>query len=48
MLLKELPNSDILIYGKTGMEKEKGSVVDSYFAGFVDTKKMRRFIFQYI
>lgn len=45
MLVKDLQNSDTLIYGKTGMGKDKGIVVDSWFTGFADTKENGRIYF---
>lgn len=45
MLVKDLPNSDTFIYGKTGMGKDKGIVVDSWFTGFADTKENCRIYF---
>lgn len=45
MLVKDLPNSDTFIYGKTGMGKDKGIVVDSWFTGFADTKESGRIYF---
>lgn len=45
MLVKDLPNSETLVYGKTGMGKDKGIVVDSWFTGFADTKENCRIYF---
>lgn len=41
MLLPEQNETDILIYGKTGMGKAYGIVVDSWFTGFADTSGKR-------
>lgn len=45
MLVKDTTNSDILIYGKTGMGKDRGIVVDSWFVGFADIKEEGRIYF---
>lgn len=45
MFVKVLPDSDTFIYGKTGMGKDKGVVVDSWFTGFADTKENGRIYF---
>ena len=37
MLVENAHESDISIYGKTGMSKVDGSVVDAWFAGFAET-----------
>lgn len=37
MLLSELNDEDTLIYGKTGMGKDYGITVDSWFTGFCDS-----------
>lgn len=45
MIVKGTTNSDILIYGKTGMGKDRGIVVDSWFVGFADIKEKGRVYF---
>ena len=40
-----IQTSDTFIYGKTGMGKDKGIVVDSWFTGFADTKENGRIYF---
>lgn len=37
MLLSELNDEDTLIYGKTGMGKDYGITVDSWFTGFCES-----------
>lgn len=41
MLLPEQTDTDISIYGKTGMGKAHGIVVDAWYAGFVDAVDKR-------
>lgn len=41
MLISDPNESDILIYGKTGMGKSHGVVVDSWFTGFADSPEKR-------
>lgn len=36
MLVDEQNETDLLIYGKTGMGVEKGTVVDAWFTGFAE------------
>ncbi len=48
MLLPESNDSNILIYGKTGMGKSYGIVVDSWFTGFADTPKKRIYFCVYL
>ena len=48
MLLSELNESDISIYGKTGMGKSNGIVVDAWFAGFADTGGKRIYFCVYL
>lgn len=48
MLLSEPNESDILIYGKTGMGKNYGIVVDSWFTGFADTPEKRIYFCVYL
>lgn len=48
MLLSEQSDSDISIYGKTGMGKANGIVVDSWFAGFADTAEKRLYFCVYL
>ena len=38
MLMPEIDGTDISIYGKTGMGKSNGIVVDSWFTGFAESK----------
>ena len=45
MLVKGLHDLDISIYGKTGMGKDRGIVVDSWFVGFADMKDKSRIYF---
>ena len=37
MLITRLEGADIIIYGKTGMGKTDGMVVDAWFTGFAET-----------
>lgn len=48
MLLSEPDESDILIYGKTGMGKSYGVVVDSWFTGFADSPEKRIYFCVYL
>lgn len=48
MLQSESKESDILIYGKTGMGKSYGIVVDSWFTGFADTPEKRIYFCVYL
>ncbi len=48
MLLSEPNESDILIYGKTGMGKSYGIVVDSWFTGFADIPEKRIYFCVYL
>lgn len=48
MLLSEQNESDILIYGKTGMGKSYGIVVDSWFTGFADSSEKRIYFCVYL
>lgn len=48
MLLPESNESDFLIYGKTGMGKSYGIVVDSWFTGFADTPEKRIYFCVYL
>ena len=48
MLFSESNESDILIYGKTGMGKSYGIVVDSWFTGFADTPEKRIYFCVYL
>ena len=41
MLLSEQEETDIVIYGKTGMGKTQGVVVNAWFTGFADTADKR-------
>lgn len=48
MLLTGQSESDISIYGKTGMGKTHGIVVDSWFTGFADTAGKRIYFCVYL
>lgn len=48
MLLSEQSNADISIYGKTGMGKVQGIVVDSWYTGFADTADQRIYFCVYL
>lgn len=48
MLLEEPVNDNISIYGKTGMGKSQGIVVDSWFTGFADTVDKRIYFCVYL
>lgn len=48
MLLTGQSESDISIYGKTGMGKAHGIVVDSWFTGFADTAGKRIYFCVYL
>ena len=48
MLLSEQKETDISIYGKTGMGKADGIVVDSWFTGFADTVDKRIYFCVYL
>lgn len=48
MLLPEQSEADISIYGKTGMGKANGVVVDSWFTGFADTAEKRIYFCVYL
>lgn len=48
MLLSEQKEADISIYGKTGMGKADGIVVDSWFTGFADTVNKRIYFCVYL
>lgn len=48
MLLSEQTDSDILIYGKTGMGKSYNVVVDSWFTGFAETPEKRIYFCIYL
>ena len=48
MLLLEQNEADISIYGKTGMGKAHGIVVDSWFTGFADAADKRIFFCVYL
>lgn len=48
MLLTEQPNKNTLIYGKTGLGKSYGVVVDAWFAGFADIADERRYFCIYL
>lgn len=48
MLIAGQDETGCLIYGKTGMGKDKGVVVDSWFTGFVDTQDGNRYFCVYL
>lgn len=48
MLLSEQNEADVSIYGKTGMGKAHGIVVDSWFTGFADTDGGRIYFCVYL
>ncbi len=48
MLLSEQTNRDMLIYGKTGLGKADGIVVDAWFTGFADTADGRKYFCVYL
>lgn len=48
MLLSEQDSRDISIYGKTGMGKAYGIVVDSWYTGFADTSGQRIYFCVYL
>lgn len=48
MLLQEQNEADVSIYGKTGMGKAHGIVVDSWFTGFADTDGRRIYFCVYL
>lgn len=48
MLLSEQSETDISIYGKTGMGKAYGIVVDSWYTGFADTTDNRIYFCVYL
>lgn len=48
MLLPEQNETDISIYGKTGMGKAYGIVVDSWYTGFADTTDNRIYFCVYL
>lgn len=48
MLLSEQDNAGISIYGKTGMGKAYGIVVDSWYTGFADTTDKRIYFCVYL
>lgn len=48
MLLSEYQDGNMLIYGKTGLGKSHGVVVDAWFTGFADTADGRRYFCVYL
>lgn len=48
MLLSEQQDRDMLVYGKTGLGKSQGVVVDAWFTGFADTTNGRRYFCVYL
>lgn len=48
MLLSEQQDRDMSVYGKTGLGKSQGVVVDAWFIGFADTTNGRRYFCVYL
>lgn len=48
MLVPEQQSADLSIYGKTGLGKSQGVVVDAWFTGFADTMKGKRYFCVYL
>lgn len=48
MLLSEQSQADISIYGKTGMGKSHGIVVDAWYTGFAETADKRIYFCVYL
>lgn len=48
MLVTEQQSTDTVIYGKTGLGKAKGIVVDAWFTGFADMKNGRHYFCIYL
>ena len=48
MLLQEQQDTGLLVYGKTGLGKADGIVVDAWFTGFADTAKGRTYFCVYL
>lgn len=48
MLLPEQNSADISIYGKTGMGKANGIVIDSWYTGFADVNANRIYFCVYL
>lgn len=48
MLLSEQQDRDMLVYGKTGLGKSQGVVVDAWFTGFADTTDGTRYFCVYL
>ncbi len=45
MYVDDFQNSNVSVYGKTGMGKDTGVVVDSWFVGFFNTKEKEKIYF---
>ena len=45
MYVDDSQNSNVSVYGKTGMGKDNGVVVDSWFVGFFNTKEKEKIYF---
>ncbi len=45
MQIEQLENSEISIYGKTGMGKAHGIVVDAWFTGFAENSRRKETIY---
>lgn len=48
MLVSEKKEKNLMIYGKTGMGKDQGTVVDSWFTGFADISGERIYFCVYL
>mgnify|MGYP003522824793 CR=1 FL=1 len=48
MLISEENNTEISIYGKTGMGKAEGIVVDAWFTGFAETLEGNKYFCVYL
>ena len=48
MLISEENNTEISIYGKTGMGKAEGIVIDAWFTGFAETLEGNKYFCVYL
>lgn len=48
MAVQDIQDPDLSIYGKTGMGKDKGVVVDAWFVGFADAENTRCYFAVYL
>lgn len=48
MYVQELAGRDLLLYGKTGMGKAQGGVVDAWFTGFAETSEKNLYFCVYL